>query len=88
MTTTGSPSQAYRTLFLQELLDRGVLGQSFVISAAHTDDDLDADRRAVTAALEVYGQAIARPDDRWLAARPTGRPGAARVRRAPARSTP
>ena len=26
----GAPSQAYRTLFLQELLRRGVLGQSFV----------------------------------------------------------
>ena len=28
----GQPSQAFRTLFIQELLRRGVLGQSFVIS--------------------------------------------------------
>ena len=34
---SGQPSQRFRTLFLQELLDRGVLAQSFVISAAHTD---------------------------------------------------
>ena len=36
-----NPSQAYRTLFLQELLRRGVLGQSFVTSAAHTDHDIE-----------------------------------------------
>lgn len=34
------PSQAFRTLFLQELLHRGVLGQSFVTSAAHTEADV------------------------------------------------
>ena len=41
--TTGcrrQPSQAMRTLFLQEILRRGVLGQSYVISAAHTDADV------------------------------------------------
>ena len=38
----GLPSQPFRTLFLQELLVRGVLGQSFVTSAAHTDTDVDA----------------------------------------------
>ena len=34
----GRRSQEYRTLFLQELLKRGVLAESFVFSAAHTDD--------------------------------------------------
>ena len=38
---TGAPSQAMRTLFLQEILRRGVLGQSYVISAAHTDVDVE-----------------------------------------------
>jgi glutamate-1-semialdehyde 2,1-aminomutase len=33
----GVPSQEFRALFLQELLLRGVLGQSFVISPAHTE---------------------------------------------------
>lgn len=55
----GRPSQAYRTLFMQELLDRGVLGQSFVISAAHTDQDVAETVAAVEAALVVYGGAIA-----------------------------
>ena len=80
----GHPSQAYRTLFLQELLDRGVLAQSFVISAAHTDDDLDADRRRGDRGPGRLRPGDCRPHDRGLAARPTGRAGAARVRRAPA----
>ena len=67
----GLPSQAYRTLFLQELLDRGVLAQSFVISAAHTDDDVAETVAAVTEALEIYGRAIAdRSTDGWLRGRP------------------
>lgn len=52
------PSQEYRTLFLQELLRRGVLGQSFVISAAHTDTDLDVTVRAVRKALVPYLRAL------------------------------
>ena len=64
-------SQAYRTLFLQELLDRGVLAQSFVVSAAHTDEDIAQTVDAVTAALDIYGQAIAdRTTEGWLRGRP------------------
>lgn len=54
----GAPSQAYRTLFLQELMRRGVLGQSFVISAAHTDADVDHTVDAVTQALVPYRKAL------------------------------
>jgi glutamate-1-semialdehyde 2,1-aminomutase len=54
----GEPSQAYRTLFLQELLLGGVLGQSFVITAAHTDADLEQTLDAVRAALPVYSKAL------------------------------
>lgn len=55
---SGAPSQAYRTLFLQELLDRGVLGQSFVVSAAHSDNDIDFTVDAVRVALPTYRRAI------------------------------
>ena len=58
----GQPSQAYRTLFLQELLRRGVLAQSFVISAAHTDADLAVTVDAVRGALPVYREALERGD--------------------------
>jgi glutamate-1-semialdehyde 2,1-aminomutase len=54
----GVPSQAYRTLFLQEVMARGVLGQSFVTSAAHSDGDVDATIEAVRGALPVYRYAI------------------------------
>lgn len=54
----GQPSQEYRTLFLQGLLERGVLAQSFVISAAHTDEDIEITVDAVRHALVSYSRAI------------------------------
>jgi glutamate-1-semialdehyde 2,1-aminomutase len=54
----GQPSQEFRTLFIQELLRRGVLGQSLVISAAHTDTDINQTIDAASGALEVYARAI------------------------------
>jgi len=67
----GQPSQAFRTLFLQGLLERGVLGQSFVISAAHTDADVDHTIEAVGAALVPYRRALeAGSTDGFLRGRP------------------
>ncbi|WP_229718680.1 glutamate-1-semialdehyde 2,1-aminomutase [Nocardia jinanensis] len=54
----GDPSQEFRTLFLQELLRRGVLGQSFVTSAAHTDRDIDHTIEACRGAAAVYRRAL------------------------------
>ncbi|MDL5155677.1 glutamate-1-semialdehyde 2,1-aminomutase [Actinomycetospora termitidis] len=54
----GLPSQEFRTLFLAELLRGGVLGQSFVVSAAHTDADVDQTVQAVADALPTYRKAI------------------------------
>ena len=54
----GQPSQAFRTLFIQELLRRGILGQSLVISAAHTDVDINQTIDAAAEALEVYARAV------------------------------
>jgi glutamate-1-semialdehyde 2,1-aminomutase len=73
----GRPSQEFRTLFLQELLERGVLAQSFVISAAHTDDDLALTVDAVRDALKVYEQAL---DARTTAGLLRGRPVAPALR--------
>lgn len=52
------PSQAFRTLFLQEMLRRGILGQSFVVSAAHTAADIEETIDGVQQALVVYSRAI------------------------------
>jgi glutamate-1-semialdehyde 2,1-aminomutase len=67
----GQPSQAFRTLFIQELLRRGVLGQSLVISGAHTDADIDRTVDAAVGALEVYARAVeAGSTDGLLVGRP------------------
>lgn len=67
----GAPSQAYRTLFIQELLRHGVLAQSLVISAAHTDDDVATTVDAFAAASAVYARAIeAGTTDGFLQGRP------------------
>jgi glutamate-1-semialdehyde 2,1-aminomutase len=62
---SGTPSQAMRTLFLQEILRRGVLGQSFVISAAHTDADVEQTVEAARGATVAYRKALesGRPED-------------------------
>ncbi len=54
----GKPSQPFRTLFLQELLRRGVLAQSLIVSAAHTDEDIALTTEAFAGAAEVYARAI------------------------------
>ena len=80
----GQPSQAYRTLFIQELLRRGVLGQSFVISAAHTDADINQTIDAAAESLEVYARAIeAGSTEGLLVGRPVA-PAYTRICRAPA----
>ena len=61
----GRPSQAMRTLFLAEILRRGVLGQSYVISAAHTDRDVEQTVEAARAATTAYRKALetGRPEE-------------------------
>jgi glutamate-1-semialdehyde 2,1-aminomutase len=61
----GQPSQAMRTLFLQEILRHGVLGQSYVISAAHTDADVERTVAAARAAAVTYRKALesGRPEE-------------------------
>jgi len=54
----GNRSQPYRTLFIQELVARGVIGPSFVDSYAHDDAALDQTVEAVRGALEVYRRAV------------------------------
>ena len=78
----GQPSQPFRTLFIQEMLERGVLGQSLVISAAHTDEDIEHTVRAAHGALAIYATAVERADDGGAAQGAARRAGDAGVRRA------
>jgi glutamate-1-semialdehyde 2,1-aminomutase len=54
----GQPSQEYRTLFMQELVRRGILAPSFVVNYSHDDATIDETIDAVVDALAVYRKAL------------------------------
>lgn len=54
----GNPSQGFRTLFMRELIRGGVLGPSFVVSTALTDEDIEHTAAAVAAAMPAYAAAL------------------------------
>ena len=66
---TGARSQAFRTLFLQETILRGVLAPSFVVGTAHDDAALDHTVNAVGEALQVYRRALEDGVERHLRGR-------------------
>ncbi len=67
----GNPSQAYRTLFMRQLILGGVLGPSFVVSSALTDTDSARTVDVVAGACAVYRQALDAGDPTpWLGGRP------------------
>ena len=62
----GRPSQKLRTLFLQELVRRGILAPSFVVSFTHDDATVARTAEAVGEALVVYRQALENGVERYL----------------------
>jgi glutamate-1-semialdehyde 2,1-aminomutase len=54
----GEPSQAFRTLVLQEFLARGVLAPSFVVSAAHDPAAVQQTVEAVAELMPVYRRGL------------------------------
>lgn len=67
----GKPSQAYRSLFLQETIRRGVLLPSLVVSYTHDDTAVMRTIEAVDGALGVYAQALESGTSRFLVGRPS-----------------
>jgi glutamate-1-semialdehyde 2,1-aminomutase len=65
-----SPSQAFRALFLQETIRRGLLMPSLVVSFSHTDADIDRTIEGVAETLQVYGQALRHGVEKYLVGRP------------------
>jgi glutamate-1-semialdehyde 2,1-aminomutase len=63
-------SQPFRTLFLQEMLKRGVICPSFVVSEAMTDRDVEHTAWAVFESLQVYKKALNGNLDDFLQSRP------------------
>jgi glutamate-1-semialdehyde 2,1-aminomutase len=66
----GAPSQAFRTLFLQETILRGLLAPSFVVSYSHTEADVERTAAIVDEALGVYAAALEDGVEKYLRGRP------------------
>jgi glutamate-1-semialdehyde 2,1-aminomutase len=64
------PSQVYRTLFMQELIRRGVLAPSWVVSYSHSDDDIDLTVEAVDQSLHIYRRALEDGPEKYLTGHP------------------
>ncbi|MDQ3671844.1 MAG: glutamate-1-semialdehyde 2,1-aminomutase [Actinomycetota bacterium] len=62
----GAPSQAFRTLFMQELVTRGVLAPSFVVNYSHDEDTIGLTIEIVAEALTVYRDALENGVERYL----------------------
>ncbi|MBS0241188.1 MAG: glutamate-1-semialdehyde 2,1-aminomutase [Proteobacteria bacterium] len=65
------PSQAFRTLLMQELIANGVLSPSLVVSYSHSDDDIDRTIDAFDRAAPTYLKALDAGPERFLVGRPT-----------------
>jgi len=63
-------SQAFRTLFMQELIRGGVIAPSFVVSFSHSDSDLERTGEVVHRALTVYRKALDEGIEKYLRGRP------------------
>jgi glutamate-1-semialdehyde 2,1-aminomutase len=66
----GQPSQPFRTLLLQELLSRGVMAPSLVVSYAHTEADIDATIAVFAESFRVYRRALEDGVEHHLRGRP------------------
>jgi glutamate-1-semialdehyde 2,1-aminomutase len=62
-------SQAFRTLFLQETIKRGLLMPSLVVSFSHSDQDIDRTVEEVGEALYVYRRALEDGVEKYLVGR-------------------
>jgi glutamate-1-semialdehyde 2,1-aminomutase len=62
-------SQAFRTLFLQELIRQGVIAPSLVVSFSHTESDLERTAEAVHQAQVVYRKALNEGIEKYLEGR-------------------
>jgi glutamate-1-semialdehyde 2,1-aminomutase len=67
----GKPSQAFRTLLLQEAIKRGIVMASLVVSYAHRDADVDQTIDALDGALAVYARALSDGVEKYLVGRPS-----------------
>ena len=65
------PSQAFRTLFLQETIKRGLIMPSLVVSYSHSDEDIDRTIEKIGEALGVYQKALNDGVEKYLVGQPS-----------------
>lgn len=63
------PSQTFRTLFMQEMVARGVIAPSFIVSWSHSEQDIDRTVEAAAAALRIYRKGLEDGPDKYLRGR-------------------
>jgi glutamate-1-semialdehyde 2,1-aminomutase len=66
----GMPSQPFRTLFLQEIMKRGVIAPSLIVSYSHDDEAVDRTVEAFHGAFGVYRKALEEGIEGYLESRP------------------
>jgi len=66
----GNRSQPFRTLFMQELIRRGVIAPSFVVSFSHSGADIERTAEAIYGAHGVYRKALDEGIEKYLEGRP------------------
>jgi glutamate-1-semialdehyde 2,1-aminomutase len=64
------PSQPFRTLFMQEMIKRGVIAPSFVVSYSHSEDDIERTVEAAGQAFAIYRKALENGVEKYLEGRP------------------
>ena len=65
------PSQPMRTLFLQEIIKRGIIAPSLIVSYSHTDEDIARTLDAIHEALAIYRKALDNGVEQYLVGRPS-----------------
>lgn len=66
----GNPSQPFRTFFLQELMKRGLLMPSSIVSYSHSDEDIDETIDRMHDAMKIYKKALEQGIEKFLVGRP------------------
>ena len=66
----GERSQSFRTLFMQEMIRRGIIAPSFVVCFSHSDADIHRTAEAAHESLMVYRKALDEGVEKYLQGRP------------------
>lgn len=66
----GQPSQPFRTLLLQEIIERGILASSIVVNYSHSVADIERTVTAFAEAFQVYRKALDEGVEKHLRGRP------------------